>query len=487
MLNLDLDLDFSKLRTPTPKANTSRRVKSPRILFIPRISVPLTSRPRVFESCLRSLEINPSDRQKWNIDAIHAVLSTWPSFSSRYKTEKEQREVCRSITSETHPPFTLIYKPGDFSDGWYLVLSGSVCVFEPSENQTPNSNQIANSKKNTIYNDQDFNNNNNNNYNNLNQDQNTILNENELQNPVYKKAIEQINQHMSQIKSFRLKRVCGVHSSFGGFDMKKDYPQADAAITTEQTVLLRLDPFLYRMTMQLSYQTELIIRSKYLQTVPELDPLKNDTLLYDNLSEIITEKELLPGTSLTPDSSLLEGWFIIIDGQLARKRYVDFSRVDRCCDRRTLCVGSIPIPLPEGEKEIITDYIQTNHLSIDPYFSRNLKRPFSLHVLSKTPVKIWVLKVSDINELIPHDIRTEIISHILADPPDEEQIKIWIQKEKVRKWNIYKKRCEKEARQYVKADKAQGTAFFERTPRAPKSFKEFKSPRHHHNTRQSHV
>jgi hypothetical protein len=117
-------------------------------------------------------------------------------------------------------------------------------------------------------------------------------------------------------------------------------------------------------------------------------------------------------------------------------------------DRSRLVVGNVEIGMPDSAVPARTDAFGANHLVVDPSFSERLEKPFSLSVIEEATV--LVIPVVELPNLLPCDLRREVEKIVLNDPTDKELVWFWVETERTRQWEIFKKRCTKEAREYVR-------------------------------------
>lgn len=401
--------------------------KNSRVIFIPRPDVPLSARRHTIDAAFEGLKTPPAEREPWQIDAIHAILSQWPDFTKVLKNETEQREIIRCINMESHKPNKLLFKPGDYSDGWYLVFSGECTLY-------------------TTWPTDDFN------------------------AGIPQATLHMLYENFGEDKFFKpVKRITAKHE-FGSEELKKDKPRTLIGVVNQPSLLLRIDPYLYRMTVEWLGTELLTKRTDYLSEIPELEPLKVYPPLFNRLAEILEERTLPVGI-YDWSQPIFGGFMVITSGSVRRKRFVDFS--EERIEKHRLMVGDLVLKLPSNQVAIPTDHYGEKHLIADPFLSRNLKKPFLLQVLKDS--KILTMKYHLVQDLIPIDILREVESKVLNEMTNSTLIEFWINQEKAIQWNLYRKRCMKEARQFVKMEKTERSGDFPgRKPKPPKSFKQYK-------------
>jgi hypothetical protein len=266
-------------------------------------------------------------------------------------------------------------------------------------------------------------------------------------------------------------RVVGPREDFGAEDLRKDRVRKYAAIMTQPGYVIRIDTAVYSMTINWICEAELAEKTNYLKGIPELHPLNTYPELYERLAETMARKELPRAGHV---DFVCGGWMILVEGLIARRRVVDFSKARVL--PHLLEVGDVRISLPEGKLLIQTDKLEPKHLIADPSLSKSLNNPFTLSVLEDSVV--YALDYQNVHDLLPIDIRREIEKLILNDPGDVELISEWVETERAKQWGLYRNRVGKEARKYVKHVKREenGTLSFRRV-KPPKTLKGVESPR----------
>jgi hypothetical protein len=244
-------------------------------------------------------------------------------------------------------------------------------------------------------------------------------------------------------RDFQLLRIVDAHECFGQEDLVHDRIRTYVAVATTDAYVIRVDAHFYRMTSEWIEETEIADFTNFLKGIPELEALQVHPECYERLAEKLERRSLRKGVN---EDCLTGGWMVIEKGQIARQRYVDFSKVE--VDRTRLVIGNVEIGLPDGSVPVRTDTLGPNHLTVDPTFSKSLKKPFTLSVLDDATV--LVIPYSELPNLLPLDLKREVEKIILNDPSDKELVRFWIERARNRQWELYRRRCTKEAREYVR-------------------------------------
>ena len=200
---------------------------------------------------------------------------------------------------------------------------------------------------------------------------------------------------------------------------------------------------------------------------PEMKPFQNYPEMYPIIADLMYSYTVKP-VEYNLNNEFVSGFCLITKGSIKRKRVVDFGKLDY--DRRSLFVGSIPIEVPHGKKLIQTDQLGPGHVVAEPSLSCNLVHPYSLVV--NEPVEGFVWRYDILRDTIPRELFKEILALTLNDPTDEALIRIWVEREKDRKWRMFRSKVLKESRKYIRAEQE----FYGKKPQPPKSLKQY-SPR----------
>jgi hypothetical protein len=168
------------------------------------------------------------------------------------------------------------------------------------------------------------------------------------------------------------------------------------------------------------------------------------------------------------------GWIVVIEGEISRRRAVDFHKVR--ISPSLLEVGDVKLVLPSGNVTMRTGTFGRGRLVADPSLSKHLAKPFTISIAPGTTG--YVMDYEDVKNLLPIDMRREIEKSILNDEDDQSLGSIWVERERAKQWEVYRGKCGKEARKYVKRNKLGSddmSAF--RSVKMPKALKSLESPR----------
>jgi hypothetical protein len=333
--------------------------------------------------------------------------------------------IARGLEFQSHNSYSLLFKERDITDGWYIVYSGQICLYSSEPPKSP-----------------------------------PKVPKNFRPDP----SIDHMLHSLFE-RPFYLFRIVNPKEDFGSEDLTHDRIRTYVAVATMPSYVIHVDAHFYQMTSKWIDETEIAEFSNFLKEIPELAALEVHPECYDRLAERLERRVLRKGVD---SDCLTGGWMIIEKGSIARYRFVDFSRVD--IDQSRLVIGNVEIGLPESVVSIRTDVFGENHLVIDPTFSRGLRKPFTLSVIEEATV--LVIPVVELPNLLPLDLKREVERIVLDDPTDKELVWFWVERERKRQWEIFKKRCTKEAREYVRmVNRQQLGMLVERRAKPPRAIK----------------
>jgi CRP-like cAMP-binding protein len=433
-----------RLSLPSPQNRTRR--KSSSVKVVPRREVPLQDRKHVWDAALDGLQTKATDRSEWQVQAINAVFSEWYSIKRVAPDERKRKELMRGCEFRYHPENSLLFKEGDASDGWYIVYSGEVVLFSSRAANWGDDPEAVRRECN----------------------KNTIR---ALEYPMDPELYRIANSALHTDKEFLPFRVVGHRGDFGSEHLKKDERRSFTAIMSQPGFIIHIDAFVYRMTLEWLEDSELREKTAFLEQIPELEPLKSYPVLYERLAEVVVKKDL-------PDcrncAKLWGGWIAIIEGEITRRRTVDFRNVK--IPDHMLEIGDVKIVLPSGTIAMQTNSFGPGHLVADPFLSSGLKKPFTVSIAPKSVC--YHLEYEDVKNLLPIDMRREIERIIMDDQDDQSLGNIWVEKERQLQWEVYRDKCCKEARKFVKQTRkgTDANAAFRRV-KLPKAVKGLQSPR----------
>jgi hypothetical protein len=244
-------------------------------------------------------------------------------------------------------------------------------------------------------------------------------------------------------RKFTLVGVVNEKGDFGAEDLVHDRIRTYVAVAMEESYVIRVDAHFYRMTSGWLARREIADYTTLLKGVPELAPLAVHPECYERLAEKLERRCLRKARNL---DCLTGGWMIIEKGLIAMHRPADFSQVE--VDKSRLIIGNVEIGLPDGLAPVRTDTVGPNHLVVDPSLSKGLQKPVTVSILEETTV--LAIPPEELPNLLPIDLRREVEKTVLDNPTDKELVRFWVEKERKTQWDIFKARCTKEARAYVR-------------------------------------
>jgi CRP-like cAMP-binding protein len=360
-----------------------------------------------------------------------AVLGQWRSFTRILPKESQQRAICRCLEFQFHEANSLLFKEGDITDGWYIIYSGEVGLFASS------AEAFAAVDKNP-------------------QDR--------------RPAAENMLRSLFD-RPFVPQRYIGNKEDFGSQDLIHDRLRTYAGVATQPSYIIRVDAHFYRMSIEWITQGEITQLQNYLQSIPELKPLSVHPESYERLAEKLERRFVAAGSDA---GYICGGWMIIEKGRISRHRAVDFRDAD--VEPSKLIVGNVRIELPRGKMIIETDSFGENHLVGDASLSKSHRRPFSLKI--EEDCTLLVVTFEGLQDLLPIDVRREVEKTLLDDPNDARLIKFWVEREREKQWEIYRARCKKDGRRYVRQVRREATGGFAiRRAKPPRAIKPAPSPR----------
>lgn len=407
-----------------------RRLK-PIVFLKPRKKQLGDASKRTPEHALTALRVNPSDRTPQDIDAIMAILGKWNDFTKFVHTEQERREVCRRITCEDYKGNQILFKQGDDPDGWYLVWSGqcSIHIKLPVHDES-NHSQIPAS------------------------------------------TVAALRAAFGPDDCFLQVAVKRATEEFGSTALTKNDVRNATIFVDEPSIILRVDPHLYRDTAAWFARSQLEKKAVLLSHIPELQFLRESRELFVRLAENMEQLKLDAGVVIDEkffgkDENSIS-FIVVEEGLLVKQRLVDFTghRVDQSA-------SSIQVQIPRGKHTVRVANFGPKTMFPDPALKKYVPYPFTLYVAE--PVIAWQLKVKDLASMLLTVQMQKITDAYRDEPNDDQVVNIWIEKQRAIQWQAFKRKCVKEARQMVKVEKlVQNGQWGQRNPAPPKAIKEHK-------------
>lgn len=481
------------IHEPYPPVKSARRI--PKVKLIQRPEISLSRKSHVIDACFEALKTPPQSRTNYQIDSIMAVLKKWPSFASLGNSDYEYRQICKSMNFIFLEKNSLLFRKGDAHDIIYIVYSGKIKIYGEPDKENNYINVPLNNQSESSQNDSDSNNIDINlNINELRPESTKTISSRSSRLPLLchhgapppvsseriSRRMEPISPEVLQILQIQI----GRNDNFELVDVKEekdeigqdDFGTSDTflntGVATEPSYVILIYSKIYKMIIQNSQEKEMRLRSDFLMSVPELDPIREYPSykeIYYRLSEVMSEMTIPKGFRY---KSFCNGWIIIREGCLKQKRFVDFDL--STMDPRSIEDDQIGFNLnfPNGIQQIQTGEFGSHHCVADPSLSDKLNKPFTL--IPDEDTKVFIINIEDIQNLIPTDIRKNIEKVILSDPSDDSLIRSWYEREKMIKWQVFRKSCSKEAKQYMKQDRIDNNrSFAARIPKPPKPIKDY--------------
>lgn len=379
-------------------------------------------------SGMEALETPPAHRTAQMVDAIFNILSKWPDFTGCIQNDDERRSICQKIELEEHHAQTILFCQGDDPDGWYLVYKGSCLVIIGWPDDS--------------YND-----------------------------GIGPDTIRTLRYQFGENANFRCLAIKKPTQEFGSTALIKEKPRNATIFVNEDSLLLRVDANNYRDSVAWYAQTLLERKASFLERVKDLSPFRECPECFLRLAENLREIHLKKGEIYSYDNPICKGFIVMQSGMISKHYKADFSKVKYI--KNIQLMEGVNIEIPTDEEDVQTDIYCAKQVVPDPSLAIEGHKKFIL-VVVKDSVG-YELMMSDLYYLVPFDIRERMIEAVLQDPDDKSLVNKWIDREKAMVWKAYKKRINKEARDFVKAEKriTNGT-LISRVPKQPKAIK---SPR----------
>ena len=408
-----------------------RRMK-PIVFLRPRKKVIGDASKRTPEAALAALRVNPSDRTQQDIDAIMAIVGKWPDFMKFVHTEQERREVCRRMTCEDYKANQIFFKQGDDPDGWYLMWSGQVSIHIKFPNDVGHSQIPA-------------------------------------------QTIANLRSAFGQDACFMQVATKRATEEFGSTALTKNDVRNATIYVDEPSIILRVDPHLYRDMVAWFARAQLEKRAVLLSHIPELQFLKEEKeskdlfiRLAENMDQVKFDAGVLIDDNYFKKDDQGISFYVVEEGLVMKQRTVDFT--GHVADQSG---SSIQVQIPRGRHTVRIGTYRPKTMFPDPALKRFVPYQFTMFVAE--PVISWELKVKDLISMLLTVQMQKIQEAFRNEPNDSQVVDIWIEKQRAIKWQEFKKRCVKEARQTVKIEKQVLNGLWPcRTAQIPKPIKEHK-------------
>jgi CRP-like cAMP-binding protein len=344
------------------------------------------------------------------------------------------RQASQTATLTTIHKDDILFFEGDDPDGWFIVLQGTIDViirlFLVAED--------------------------------------CLISDQEHETTEFAQLSEQMDLDPSIDKLKRVNRL-KPGCIFGHHAYLLDRPRSATLVASSDIVdIVRFDPEVFQQTSSLILAKAFLTNHSGL--VQKVFPrLRDDQItLIASLSEAI---ELKAGRTITADTSLGRWLYIIKSGTIARYRVVDFTSLSF----RHIEAAFEPLQLhfPPGLHPVHTDNLEIGALFADPSIEDLSDSMFIAK--TATPVELLALD-ADYFRIVAgrHEIERvrEDMKSVLTD---DLVIKIWVEAEKVRLWEKFKRRLMKEAHKEIKTDNQfkQSTLAI-RIAKVPSALKDYK-------------
>lgn len=416
-----------------------RRRLKPKVILVPRKPNETGVNRVTMDMALAALRTPPGERSDKETDTILAIVGKWKDFNNFIHTEQEKREVCRRIFLEEKKGGQVLFNLNDPPDGWYLVFRG-MCSIYIKWNDDSNHQYI------------------------------------------HPHILSQIREK-NPTTNFKCVAAKLPGTEFGSTALTQNILRTATIYIDEDSILLRVDPQVYKDTAAWFAKNQLEKKAAILSQVEELQFLKDTKEVFSRLAENMVEVKMEPGTILTASNTLPQskgrGFLLIEDGLLIKQRMVDFSKFKRAKLLQN-DDANLPIRIPTGNHLVRIATYGPKCMFPDPALDDFVKYPFIVTVIE--PTTAHVLVKSDLDSLLLTTQIHHLQDEYLDQPNDEQVVKMWVNKQKEIQWNKFKKQCVKEARRYVRTERAVlNGQWAMRNPKQPKSIKDHKpfTPIHH--------
>ncbi|OHT07110.1 cyclic nucleotide-binding domain containing protein [Tritrichomonas foetus] len=408
----------------------SRRLR-PKVILVSRKKMSENQNVPTQDDFIKALNVTPSERTQQDIDTIMAIVGKWGDFQKFIHTEQERREVCRRIAYEKYDVNDIVVKQYDEPDGWYLIYTGKCSIYVTVGSDFGHEN-------------------------------------------IPPSVISTLRNALGQDKCFLNVAQKFPSQEFGSTALTKNDVRNASILCDEPSLILRVDPHLYRDTAAWFARTQLEKKATLLSHIPQLQFLRElppEDAIFTRLAENMIGQKLEINTVIDPLNPLAEGFIVIEEGLMAKQRSVDFSTFKRRDQQGQI---KISVTIPTGKHTVRVVTLGPKMMVPDPGQKEYVSYPFSLVVLE--PVQCYILKTSDLSSMLLSTHLEKIKSAFRAEPTDNEVIKMYIDKQEAIHWQLFKKKCVKEAREIVKIEKAiMNGQWAIRKPGIPKRIKDHKS------------
>lgn len=240
----------------------------------------------------------------------------------------------------------------------------------------------------------------------------------------------------------------GPTEEFGSVSLINNEPRNATIVADKPTILLRVDPPSYHETLDWFARSVCERKAALLLQVRELQVLRESRELLLHLAATMEQVRMKVGTEIGDDFFPHENtmsFIILEEGVLVKRRVVNFSG--------TKVASDSTITLPMGIKTVKVGRFGPREMIPVPAMRICAPFPFTLYV--EEEVTGYLLKLAELASMLLN-IQTQKIIRAFAsnEPSDEKVIQMWIANQEAVQWQAYRKKCVKEARGILKAQKA---------------------------------
>ncbi|KAK8840552.1 hypothetical protein M9Y10_030761 [Tritrichomonas musculus] len=390
----------------------SRRLK-PKVLLVSKKKSNEKQILPTEEELIRALDVNPSDRTQKDIDTILAIVGKWKDFQTFIKMDQEKKEICRRITYERYDTNDFVIKQGDDPDGWYLILSGTCSIY-------------------------------------------ILINSDFGHEAIPPSVLSTLKNSFGQEKCFLCVAKKFPSQEFGSTALTNNDKRNASILADEPSLILRVDPHLYRDTAAWVARAQLEKKANLLSHIPQLQFLRDlppEDKIFTRLGENMIENRLETGRVINAQNIVAEDCFCVIEeGLLYKQRIVDFTNFNKNDMKiNTKNQHQFPINLPPGKHTVTIKKLGPKTMFPDPTLKDYISYPFSLVVVE--PVTFYALKQSDLTSMLLNAHIERIRNSVRDEPTDDEVIQMHIERQQAIQWQLFKKKCVKEVRREIKVEK----------------------------------
>lgn len=413
------------------------------------------------DQLIAALKIHCSDRTDIQIDTILQSAGQWPCFMKAIKSEQMRREVCRHAVLEEKEQSSILFKQGDLPNGWFILISGQVCVVQYDTSDAAMMDMSA---------------------------------------EMIKKLKEGAGDHF-----YRLVTTLGPKSSIGETALIQDKTRNATIYVAQHSYFIRIDSQVYKDTAAFFQKMQLKRRANLFASVKEFKPISEYSYKEDKIQTIAenTDEYSIPsgtvidknhcdvismqtyGKKEETDVQKTQSIYVIAVGKLELYRNVNFSKYNttKASDKQKLFKevkllkryesDVLKVRRPTGVHSVQVAVLEAGDVFPDPRLAGGWV-PYQFSLKAIEPTVVHGIRINDLSAALPISILDKIKENVTNQPTNQEIIESWIEKQKNVQWNAYKKDCVKEARRNAKIQRdVMNNNYGLRKPGIPKSLKEY--------------